>query len=431
MNRIVNLGLVLLMAAPLCGGALRAAESHGASKVEQQVTDLLNAARREAGVKELTADPALGSAAHDHAAALAKRNETPLEPDEEGLDARIRDAGYKARAVAKSFARNAAGAKAIAAAWLKSPGHRKNILDPELTQIGVGLVEDAGGNSVCVAVMARPERLRTLPAVDAPEPSADELAIIRLTNDERRALGLKELQPGQKLFVAARQHSANMARQKKMAHELDGKTVLERVKALGYKHLHLAENVAENQEGPAEVVAAWMKSPGHRMNILAEQPTEIGVGVAYDDHGAPYYTQVFALPKPPRLDVKQAEAALIALINAARHKAGREDLRRNEKLCTVARAHSANMAKQKQLVHRLDGKGLAERIAAARYKYAQLAENVALDYGGPGPALAQWLNAAGAKGNILSAEMQELGVGLAYNDDNDPYYTLILATPAR
>ncbi|NJR62658.1 MAG: hypothetical protein HC769_29995, partial [Cyanobacteria bacterium CRU_2_1] len=49
------------------------------------------------------------------------------------------------------------------------------------------------------------------------------------------------------------------------------------------------ENVAQGQKTPSEVVRSWMKSPGHRQNILNPNFTEIGVGYSQN-----YWTQVFA-----------------------------------------------------------------------------------------------------------------------------------------
>ena len=42
-----------------------------------------------------------------------------------------------------------------------------------------------------------------------------------------------------------------------------------------------------------EVVKGWMKSEGHRANILHKEYREIGLGVAEDDNGERYFTQVF------------------------------------------------------------------------------------------------------------------------------------------
>jgi len=42
------------------------------------------------------------------------------------------------------------------------------------------------------------------------------------------------------------------------------------------------ENIAFGYSSAAEVVAAWMNSPGHRANILSPFFTEIGVSVLAD-----------------------------------------------------------------------------------------------------------------------------------------------------
>ena len=37
----------------------------------------------------------------------------------------------------------------------------------------------------------------------------------------------------------------------------------------------------------------WMNSPGHRANILSSSYNQIGVGVARDQNGNLYWTQLF------------------------------------------------------------------------------------------------------------------------------------------
>ena len=64
---------------------------------------------------------------------------------------------------------------------------------------------------------------------------------------------------------------------------------------MGYRYSYLAENVAAGQRSPQSVVDSWMKSSGHRKNILNPKVTEIGVGyssVSRDRYGT-YWTQVF------------------------------------------------------------------------------------------------------------------------------------------
>ena len=52
--------------------------------------------------------------------------------------------------------------------------------------------------------------------------SVDETAILEAANAERAKAGLVALKPNPLLFAAARSHAANMAKQDKLAHDLDG-----------------------------------------------------------------------------------------------------------------------------------------------------------------------------------------------------------------
>jgi uncharacterized protein YkwD len=127
--------------------------------------------------------------------------------------------------------------------------------------------------------------------------TADEQAILDLTNKARADNKLPPLKPNALLFQAARAHSENMAKQDKLAHELDGKRVGDRVTAAGYKWHEVAENVAASDVGtPEEIVNGWLKSEGHRKNLLNPALTEIGLGVAKKGEGDKYFTQVFAAP---------------------------------------------------------------------------------------------------------------------------------------
>lgn len=54
-----------------------------------------------------------------------------------------------------------------------------------------------------------------------------------------------------------------------------------------------AENVAAGYRNIDEVVNGWIKSPGHRANILGGYNLT-GIAIAYDQNHKPYYTQIFA-----------------------------------------------------------------------------------------------------------------------------------------
>jgi uncharacterized protein YkwD len=127
--------------------------------------------------------------------------------------------------------------------------------------------------------------------------SREEQELMDLVNAERKKHDLAPLRPNPTLFRVAREHSANMARQGKMAHVLDGKNPYERVKASGYKYRFAGENVGRGDVPLAEVVQGWMDSKVHRDNILRKEFTETGLGAVSDGKELVYYTQVFATPQ--------------------------------------------------------------------------------------------------------------------------------------
>src|SRR5260370_23575051 len=133
------------------------------------------------------------------------------------------------------------------------------------------------------------------------ELSEVEQAILDATNKERERETRPPLKPNKTLCEVARAHSANMAKQGEMKHELDGKNPADRVKAAGYIYAHMAENIAVSDgEKPEGIVKAWMDSKEHKENILNEKYTEIGIGIGKNDKRETYYTQDFGTPKKRR-----------------------------------------------------------------------------------------------------------------------------------
>lgn len=129
------------------------------------------------------------------------------------------------------------------------------------------------------------------------EMTRDERKLMELVNKERAKADLPELKPHPLLFKAARAHSANMAKQRKMEHNLDGKRPAQRVEDTGYDWGKVAENLitADQTDVPLDkIVKGWMASKIHRENILLKNVTETGLGIATNDKGEIYYTQLFA-----------------------------------------------------------------------------------------------------------------------------------------
>ena len=53
-----------------------------------------------------------------------------------------------------------------------------------------------------------------------------------------------------------------------------------------------SENVASGQKSFADVMHFWEESPGHRTNLLRPNVTAIGVAMAKNESGRPYWTLV-------------------------------------------------------------------------------------------------------------------------------------------
>lgn len=138
-----------------------------------------------------------------------------------------------------------------------------------------------------------------------------EREIVRLGNIERRKQGLQPLEQDACLDAVARRHSERMAETGTMAHQLDGLGPADRVSRAHIRWRVVAENLLTRSltwtrpplcEGAAHAehaVRAWMRSPGHRANLLNPEVTRIGVGVACtvrQGRERCYSTQVFIRP---------------------------------------------------------------------------------------------------------------------------------------
>ena len=113
--------------------------SGGAAGVLGEVVDRTNAERARHGLRALTVDQRLAAAAQDHSADMVRRAFFAHEsPDGRQVWDRAVAAGYAYRKVAENIAAGQRTAEEVVRGWMESPGHRANILDGDLTQIGVG-----------------------------------------------------------------------------------------------------------------------------------------------------------------------------------------------------------------------------------------------------------------------------------------------------
>ena len=110
--------------------------------------------------------------------------------------------------------------------------------------------------------------------------NAFELEVIRLTNIHRANAGLPLLQVNNTLMMAARFKSHSMYDLNYFAHDNPVYGYFYNIarQVFGFPIHPMGENIASFHQTPEQVVRDWMRSPGHRANILSPTFIQIGIG---------------------------------------------------------------------------------------------------------------------------------------------------------
>ena len=142
--------------------------------------------------------------------------------------------------------------------------------------------------------------------------------IISETNKQRAQFAEYSLTENTELDSSAQIKADDILKRQYFEHTApDGRTVTDLVHDQKYSYIKIGENLAlGNFKDSADVVQAWMNSPGHRANILDKEYTEIGVGVA---HGVYQGYQVFVLVQHfgrPVSDCPAIDSGLKAQVDA-------------------------------------------------------------------------------------------------------------------
>jgi hypothetical protein len=110
---------------------------------ERTLFDSANRERVAQGLSLLRWDEALASAARNHALLMAQRNTLSHQfAGEAALQDRGRLSGARFTEIAENVAEGPS-ADVIHVSWMHSPPHRANLLDPELTAVGIAVVGTA------------------------------------------------------------------------------------------------------------------------------------------------------------------------------------------------------------------------------------------------------------------------------------------------
>lgn len=303
-RRILTAGLVLALSVPVLGATLAVTAAPATAMTtavhESSIVTAINKFRRDHGRKPLSERAGIGIC-HDHYAENAKGH--------------VRRAGY----VPLSYVRGAytncdpeakrhisqrkKKISSIMRAWKSAESSRRAMLARSATSIEVGSKRNRDGTWSTVVIIGKP-----VPATTAtydggsssdwtePTPTGDVQTgysmrdgIYSATNTERTKAGLTLLRRDSCLQISAQKWANKLAAQGYLEHQDLSRTYEE---CGGYS---LGENVAYSAySSGAVMVDQWMKSAGHRANILNPGFHRIGVGTAQSAHGYWFGVQVFA-----------------------------------------------------------------------------------------------------------------------------------------
>lgn len=151
-------------AAPVSPAQACAPATAAGDALEEKVIAETNALRRQNRRAPLAPEKQLTVLAQNHARNMARQDrfgdgdKNGHILDGRGFEDRIKASGYPYARVAENVGyqlNKPDAAAAMMAAWKKSTGHRRNMLNPEVTEIGVGAAQGASGRWYFVQIFGR------------------------------------------------------------------------------------------------------------------------------------------------------------------------------------------------------------------------------------------------------------------------------------
>jgi uncharacterized protein YkwD len=124
-------------------GALADRDYSSTALDSEKARELINAYRKERGLKPLKLNVALTEAAKAHSRDLAKWDRiSHYGSDGSNPWDRVKRSGYNAKLAAENVGTGQASIDEVMKGWKESPGHNKNLLLADAEHMGIALVQD-------------------------------------------------------------------------------------------------------------------------------------------------------------------------------------------------------------------------------------------------------------------------------------------------
>jgi len=265
-----------LAAMPLAPGAFGLDGARAAAPWQDEWLTRFNWERARNGVRPLLPSPVLNQVAQQEAEEMAGDGRL-RSCGAQAVPERLRRVGYSAHSWREECLSGQAPPESVLFTRGASP---EAALDGHFRDLGVGLAV-VGGVTHYVFLFGWHQgdyfAAVTAPLADKARVEAEMLARV---NAVRRSAGLPPFAPNPLLDRISQQHAEDMLMRSYSGHETpEGLGPSDRARADGYK-VGIGENIVEQRFSAEEALEAWLRSPGHRRNILDPDCREMGLGLA-------------------------------------------------------------------------------------------------------------------------------------------------------
>lgn len=230
--------------------------------------------------------------------------------------------------------------------------------------------------------------------------------LFKLINNTRKELKLHPLIWDERLSKIAQAHSIDMVKNNFIGH-ISPTTggPLERLIGMGVRPLKVGENVGIGYS-PTEIHLSFMESPGHKINIISEEFSHIGIGIYPKDNTSFVVTELFTL-FPEKIDSKRAHYMILSRINRLRKDKGLAPAFEEDLLNSVALEGAKDFfdrieIKQDELLYLINKR--LEKYGAIYSKVGTIIEVV------------DDINRAGAVPQLIEFDYDFIGIGVMQGD---------------
>ena len=380
------------------------------NQFDQQIVDLVNQERAKAGLDPVSFNSELDQAANAHNDRMVQADQMAHNlPGEPGLGDRVGATGYDWNKVSENIAAGSTTPEEVMygdgspdSGWMNSTtGHRENILDPNVTSMGVGY-ESAPDNqpyeqgntdgrdydTYWTQVFAGGDDSQDVSATEQPESDVED--------DISQASSEAE-QPESDVEDNSSQSSSEIEQPESDVED------------------DISQSSSEIEQPESDVEDNSSQAPSE-----IEQPESDGSDNSDSGNESDFYLGAETDNSDMSTGDNNFESQVLELINDERESAGLDSLSIDSQLNQVASLHTNEMVQADALSSQPNGIGLSDRIDETGYDGNFFGANIAGGFETPEEVVEGLMNDSQTQANILNPEVMSFGVSYQNSpDDND------------